>query len=49
MTISLLTAVTLVLCAVLVVLYLVVVFDGWADRRESRSRNHARPYRRFHD
>ena len=37
---TLLTAVALVTLAVLIVVYLVVVFSGWADRRESRRRNH---------
>lgn len=36
---SLLTAVLLVIAAVLSVFYLVVMFMGWADRRDSEGRN----------
>lgn len=36
---TLLTAVLLLIPAVISVFYLVVVFDGWADRRDAERRN----------
>ena len=34
------TAVLLVLVAVASIVYLVIVFNGWADRRDAQRRNH---------